>query len=327
VIVDCAAYRDGHRIDLGAPEQAVVGILERFHDEAHTFVWVGLHDPTPDELERVGREFGLHTLAVEDVVHGHQRPKLEVYGDQAFLVLRPATYVDSQEVVELGELMAFVAERFVVTIRYGEHGGLAGLRKGLESDPTRLAHGPSAVIHAIVDHVVDDYERVLDDLDGDIDEIEAEVFSGERIDRSERIFKLKREVVDFRRGVAPLADPLTVMEAGRVVRMTPELQPWFRDVHDHHLRVSDRLDAIDGILADALQANVSQVAARQNEDMRRISAWVAIAAVPTMIAGIYGMNFEHMPELEWTYGYPLVLVLLAATCLVLYRTFKQRGWL
>jgi magnesium transporter len=331
VIVDCAAYRDGERItpELSeeTPERALPGILGQCHADPSAFVWVGLHEPTDDELTRVAAEFDLHPLAVEDAAHAHQRPKLERYGEQVFVVLRTANYVDPEEVIELGELMAFIGARFLVTVRYGPHTGLAGLRHSLETDAARLSAGPGAVVHAIVDMVVDEYERVLDELDSDIDEIEAEVFSGERIDRSKRVFKLKREVGDFRRGVMPLIEPLSALAGGRVDGVDPELAPWFRDVYDHHLRVTDRLEAMDTLLSDALQANVSQVAVRQNEDMRKISAWVALAAVPTMVAGIYGMNFENMPELEWRYGYPLVLVILAIACTTLYRMFKRRDWL
>jgi magnesium transporter len=331
VIVDCAAYRDGERITPELPEdtpvRALPGLLDQCQADPSVFVWVGLHEPTDDELSRVAAEFDLHPLAVEDAAHAHQRPKLERYGEQVFVVLRTANYVDSEEIVDLGELMAFIGGRFLVTVRYGPHTSLGGLRRSLESDAARLSAGPGAVVHAIVDMVVDEYEAVLDELDGDIDEIEAEVFSGERIDRSKRIFKLKREVGDFRRGVTPLIEPLSALASGRVDGVNPELAPWFRDVHDHHLRVADRLEAIDSLLSDALQANVSQVAVRQNEDMRRISAWVALAAVPTMVAGIYGMNFENMPELEWKYGYPMVLVGLAIACSALYRMFKRRGWL
>jgi len=275
----------------------------------------------------VAAAFDLHPLALEDAVHAHQRPKLDVYGDSLFVVLRTATYVDSEEVVDLGELMAFVGHRFLVTVRHGTHTGLATIRRALEAEPERLAKGPAAVLHAIVDLVVDEYESVLDDLDVDIDQIEAEVFSGERVDHSERIFKLKREVIDFRRAVRPLQEPVSRLADGRVAEVDPVLRPWFRDVLDHLLRVGDRLDALDDILSSALTANAAQVGVRQNEDMRKISAWVAIAAVPTMVAGIYGMNFEHMPELESRLGYPAVLVGLLVACLALYREFRRRGWL
>jgi magnesium transporter len=324
VIVDAAVYRGGRRSDVGPSLTAAV---DACRGDADAFVWVGLYEPTHEEMRGVADAFDLHPLALEDAVHAHQRPKLDIYGNCLFVVLRTATYIDSEEVVELGELMAFAGDRFLVTVRHGAHTGLAAIRKALENDPERLAKGPAAVLHAMVDLVVDEYEVVLDDLDTDIDQIEAQVFSGERVDHSERIFKLKREVIDFRRAVRPLQDPITRLADGRAVGVEPTMGPWFRDILDHLLRVGDRLDALDDILTSALAANASQVGVRQNEDMRKISAWVAIAAVPTMVAGIYGMNFEHMPELQSRYGYPAVVAGLVFTCLVLYREFRRRGWL
>jgi magnesium transporter len=264
---------------------------------------------------------------VEDAIKAHQRPKIEIYGDSLFVVLKTAVYDDVREEVELGDIMLFVGERFVVSVRHGQHTALADVRRSLEADPDRLGQGPSAVLHAILDRVVDDYEQVLDSLDVDIDQIEHEVFSNEQLDRSARIFGLKREVVDFRRAVRPLIEPLQAFEDGRVLRVDPELGHWFRDVLDHVLRVVDRVEGMDSILTDALNANLAQVGVRQNEDMRKISAWVAMAAVPTMVAGIYGMNFEHMPELDEPWAYPLVLGVLVLACVNLYLLFKRRGWL
>jgi magnesium transporter len=324
VIVDCALYVDGKR-DPGDHDFETAVRTAQSTDDA--FVWVGLYEPTHEELDDLAREFSLHPLAVEDAVHAHQRPKLEVYGDNVFVVLKTATYVDHEEVVELGELMMFVGDRFVVSVRHGRHGSLADLRKALEADVSRLACGPSAVLHAVVDHVVDQYDTVLVGLDVDIDQIEEQVFSGDGRDHAQRIFKLKREVLGFRRAVQPLLDPLSDLAAGRVPRIDPALGDWFRDVHDHSLRTSDHLDTLDNLLDGVLSANLAQVGVRQNEDMRKISAWAAIAAVPTAIAGIYGMNFRNMPELETRYGYYIVLVLMVVACVWLYGNFKRRGWL
>ena len=324
MIVDCAVYESGRRLADAVPVDDALDSARRSGD---AFVWLGLHEPSADEFDAVALEFGLHPLAVEDAVHAHQRPKLEVYGDSAFFVVKTATYVDRDEVVTLGDIMVFVGSGFVVTVRHGEHSGLREVRRELEAQPDLLKAGPWAVLHAIVDKIVDEYEAVLEDLDRDIDEIEEQVFSDARSDHAQRIFKLRREVLDFRRAAQPLVDPLDDLANARVRACTPELAHFFRDVHDHALRVADRVEALDSILGSALSANLAQVGVRQNEDMRKISAWVAIAAVPTMIAGIYGMNFDYMPELEWKYGYALVVGVMAVACGLMYREFKRRGWL
>ena len=322
MIVDCAVYVEGRRRGerLGLDEAVTAARAD------DGFVWVGLFEPSMDELDDLAQEFDLHPLAVEDAVHAHQRPKLEVYGDTVFVVLKTATYIDSEEVIELGEIMLFVGAGFVVSVRHGP-GPLKSLRTMMEADPERLRCGPSAVLHGVIDQIVDDYQRVQGDLDRDIDQIEEQVFSGDGRDHAERIFKLKREVVDFRRSVRPLIPAIDQLHAGKVPGIDPSLAEWFRDVHDHLLRVSDHLDGVDSLLDGALDANLAQVGVRQNSDMRKISAWVAIAAVPTMIAGIYGMNFDHMPELGTRYGYYVVMVVMALSCFGLYRNFKTRGWL
>ncbi|HVM09132.1 MAG TPA: magnesium/cobalt transporter CorA [Acidimicrobiales bacterium] len=322
MIVDCAIYDDGARrggpVDLGTAVEAA--------RQPESFVWVGLHEPTAREFEDVAAAFDLHPLAVEDAVHAHQRPKLERYGDSLFVVLKPARYVDSNEVIEVGQIMLFVGESFVVTVRHGNFAALSEVRRRLEHDVERLCWGPTSVLHAVADRIVDDYAAVLRGLDVDIDQIESEVFSGPSTTHAERIFKLKREVLDFRRSVEPLAGPLDDLAAAPKP-IHEQAGAYFRDVHDHLLRVIDHLASLDALLDSALNANVAQVGMRQNEDMRKISAWVAIVAVPTMIAGIYGMNFEHMPELEWRFGYPLTLVVMASACYLLYRNFKRRNWL
>jgi magnesium transporter len=323
VIVDCAVYAEGHRV---AHAISFAEAMASAH-EHHGFVWIGLHDPHGDEFAKVAAAFDLHPLAVEDAVKAQQRPKVERYGDTLFVVLKPARYVDSHEVVELGQIMLFVGADFVVTLRHGDQGELASVRKSLEADPERLSWGPAAVLHAIADRTVDDYEVVMRGLEGDIDQIEADVFSGPRAAHAERIFKLKREVLDFRRAVDPLEVPLSELAAGAGAMLDRRADHYFRDVHDHVLRIGDRLAAVDALLDSALHANVAQVGMRQNEDMRKISAWVAILAFPTMIAGIYGMNFDHMPELGSVFGYPAVLVFMAIACVLLYRNFKRRHWL
>jgi len=331
MIVDCAMYDHGRRVEepssaaADAPTTGSDALLEAAR-AVGGFVWIGLHEPTPEEFDKVQEAFDLHPLAVEDAIHRHQRPKLERYGDSRFAVFKPARYVDSEEVVEIGEIMVFVGRDFVVTVRYGEAAALADVRRHLEADPERLAWGPGAILHAIADRIVDEYEVVMGGVENDIDQIEVDVFSGPDSSHAERIFKLKREVLEFRRAVEPMEPPLAALaEAHELI--DERAAPYFRDVHDHVLRVTDRLTAADALLDSALNANVAQVGMRQNEDMRKITAWVAIIAVPTMIAGIYGMNFEHMPELDWLVGYPFALSLMLVCCFLLYRNFKRRDWL
>jgi magnesium transporter len=323
VIVDCAIYEEGKRRD-GTVE------LAHAYDERHepgTFVWIGLYEPTEEEFDSLRREFDLHPLAVEDAIEAHQRPKVEVYGDMVFVVLKTARYVDPTEVIELGELLVFLGADYIITVRHGEASSLHGVREALEQDPARLRCGPGAVLHAILDHVVDDYLPALEGLENDIDEVEEQLFSGGRPNPAERIYRLQREVLQFRKATGPLVEPVERLAAGKYDHIHPEIRDYFRDVNDHLIRTRDQLDAMRDLLQGSLQANLSQVAVRQNEDMRRISAWVAIIAVPTAIAGIYGMNFEHMPELRWALGYPAAVLLMLTICAVLYRYFRRAGWL
>jgi magnesium transporter len=323
MIVDCAVYEDGRRRDGAMPVHEAMEACRA----PGAFTWIGLYEPTEEEFDSIRREFDLHELAVEDAIHAHQRPKLEVYGEMVFIVLKTARYVDPAEVVRLGEILIFLGRDYIITVRHGEASGLSDVRHGLEEEPELLAHGPGAVLHAIVDKVVDDYAPALIGLGEDIDEIENQVFSGERANPAERIYKLKREVLEFSHAVGPLVDPVDHLAKGRYEMIHPEVRAYFRDVNDHLLRTHEQLESYRDLLTSVLSANLAQVTVRQNEDVRRISAIVAILAVPTMIAGIYGMNFEHMPELDWTLGYPAVLVVMAVICFTLYRYFKRVGWL
>jgi magnesium transporter len=323
MIVDCAVYEDGRRRDGPLPVHEAMEACR----EPGAFTWIGLYEPTEDEFDSIRREFDLHELAVEDAIHAHQRPKLEVYGDMVFIVLKTARYVDPEEVVRLAEILIFLGEDYVITVRHGETSELRDVRQRLEQEPELLAHGPGAVLHAIVDKVVDDYTPAIIGLGEDIDEIENQVFSGKRANPAERIYKLKREVLEFGHAVGPLVDPVDRLAKGHYEVIHPEVRTYFRDVNDHLLRAHEQLENYRDLLTSVLSANLAQVTVRQNEDVRRISAIVAILAVPTMIAGIYGMNFEHMPELRWTFGYPLVLAVMATICFALYRYFKRVGWL
>jgi magnesium transporter len=323
VIVDCSVYDNGVRRE---GTLAIEEALEAARSP-DAFVWIGLLEPTEDEFEAVIKEFDLHPLAVEDAVHAHQRPKLESYGETLFIVLKPARYTDSEEIVSLTEIMLFLGDRFLITVRHGESPILSDVRRTMEADPSSMKWGPLGALHAIVDRVVDDYAVVVRSLNTDIDEIERQVFSDERENHAQRIYRLKVEAVEFRQAVIGLDDPLDALATGKVTEADPVLLHYFRNVHDHLLRVAQRVEAIDNLLNSALTANLAQLGVRQNEDMRRISAWVAIIAVPTMIAGIYGMNFEHMPELGWAMGYPFALVLMAVLCGGLYVMFRRRNWL
>jgi magnesium transporter len=324
VIVDCSVYDAGVRRE---GDLQVEEALEAAHSSPDTFVWIGLVEPTEEEFGAVIKEFELHPLAVEDAVHAHQRPKLDRYGSTLFIVLKGVRYVDSDEMVTMSEIMLFLGDGFLITVRHGESSILADVRQTLEADAEQLRGGPLAVLHAIVDRVVDDYAVVVRGLNNDIEEIERQVFSDERRNHARRIYRLKSEVVEFRQAVVGLDDPLDQLANGKVAETDTALLHYFRNVHDHLMRVGQRVEVIDNLLSSALTANLAQVGVRQNEDMRKISAWVAIVAVPTMIAAVYGMNFEHMPELGWALGYPFALATMIVCCVGLYLMFRRRDWL
>jgi magnesium transporter len=322
VIVDCAVYKDGRREDGVKLDHA----YEQCRREG-AFAWIGMYEPTEDEFDSIRREFSLHPLAVEDAVESHQRPKLEVYDDMVFLVLKTARYVDPQEVVKIGEILIFLGDDYIITVRHGEASPLDGVRRALEHDPDLLMHGPGAVLHAIVDHVVDDYGPAIEGLEHDVSEVEEEVFTPGDANPAERIYRLKREVLQFLHATVPLIDPVGRLASGKYGQVHPEVRTYFRDVNDHLVRARDELEGFNDLLTSVLQANLTQVSVRQNEELRMISAWVAILAVPTAVAGIYGMNFEHMPELDWSFGYPTVLLVMGSVCSYLYWRFKRAGWL
>ncbi|MCW2999968.1 MAG: magnesium and cobalt transport protein CorA [Solirubrobacterales bacterium] len=292
------------------------------------WIWVGIADPQGEEFQAIADAFDLPKLAVEDAINAHQRPKLEAYGDTLFLVLKPVQYIDSDEVVQVAEVQVFIHARFLVTVRHGAATALADVRQRAEADPELLRLGPPAALHAIVDRVVDDYDDVVAGVEQDIQEVESQVFASEpHTNPAARIFKLEREVLEFQRAVAPLSPAVDRLARGRLAQIVPQLSEYFRDVHDHVLRTETKIEGFRALLSSALQANLTQITVRQNEDMRRISAWVAIAAIPTMVAGVYGMNFDHMPELHWRYGYPLVVGAMATACGLLYRRLRRAGWL
>jgi magnesium transporter len=299
------------------------------------FVWIGLHEPTEDEFDHVTREFGLHPLAVEDALKAHQRPKLEVYDDSLFVVLKPVAYEPQSDTVSSGEIMIFLGDSFVVTVRHGEGSPLKAVRHRLEQEPELLGKGPTAVLYAVADATVDHYLDVATELQTDLEGLEAEVFSpdgGGSRNTASRIYDFKRQVLEFRRATGPLAPPMsrlagTASTGVAVPFVDDRARPFFRDVNDHLTRVNESVENLDRLVSDILSAHLAQMSVRQNDDMRKISAWAAMAAIPTMLAGIYGMNFDHMPELRWVWSYPALLVLMAVLEVMVFRLFKRRGWL
>ena len=328
-IVDCAAYIDGQRVP-GCHDP--IAAIARIRSEGRGFVWIGLHEPDTDEMTVVAELFGLHELAVEDAVHAYQRPKMDRYDSSLFLVLKTVCYVEhttgsAVEIVQNGEIMMFLGADFIVTVRHGTHSQLTGVRAGLESDPEQLAIGPAAVMHAIADRIVDEYLTVVEAVEDDIDDMENAVFTTEKSVDIEQIYLLKREILGLRRAVSPLTPALRALSGTPHPLIPAEIREYFRDVEDHLSVVAERVSTFDEMLTTLVSAALAEVTTRQNEDMRKISAWAAIALVPTAIAGIYGMNFEHMPELTWTYGYPMALGLIALMCVSLFMLLRRRGWL
>jgi magnesium transporter len=321
MIVDNAIYVDGRRTTAGS--------LKGTHHACHVrggFAWIGLYEPTEEEFASVTGEFALHPLAVEDAVKAHQRPKVEHYGDAIFVVLKSARYLEDPKTVELGEIHAFLGTRFVVTVRHGEASALGDVRRRMESEPALLRLGPAAILYGIMDQIVDDYAPVAEGLGNDIDEIETEVFGGNpRVSR--RTYEVSREVLQFHRATQPLAEALEHLLEIEAYGLDGELRKYLRDVRDHTLRITEQVEGYRELLSNILHVNLTLVSVNQNDEVKKISAWAAILVVPTIITGIYGMNFEYMPELAWTSGYPFALVLMVVLSVLLYGGFKRSGWL
>lgn len=352
-LVDCGVYVDGHRLPGKYTHAAALAKIRHIETEwleqceaasadtgeptsapkqPKAFVWLGLHEPDEHQMTTVAEVFGLHPLAVEDAVHAHQRPKLERYDDTLFLVLKTVNYVPHEsvavapEIVETGEIMVFVSREFVVTVRHGDHTGLSGVRKHMEANAKQMRLGPFAVMHSIADHVVDSYREVTRLMECDIDSIEEEAFSTRSSTDITQIYMLKREVVELRRAVAPLSTAFSRLSDHKDL-ISKEVLRYFRDVVDHQAQASDQITSYDEMLTSLVQAALAKVGMQQNTDMRKISSWVAIVSVPTMLAGIYGMNFDYMPETHSPWGYPIVLLIMLSTCLLLHRTFRRNHWL
>ncbi len=337
MIVDSAIYVNGKRAEAS-------GSLEETYTktrEVGGVAWIGLYKPSDGEFGRVAEEFSLHELAVEDAIVAHQRPKLERYGDTLFVVLRAARYLDGPETVEFAELHAFVGPDFVVTVRHGESPDLSRVRHRMEAEPDILGLGTEAILYAILDRVVDDYGPVVAGLENDIDEIEAEVFGG-NAGVTRRTYELAREVIEFQRATKPLVGMLGGLIAGaEKYGVDPELRQYLRDVQDHAIEVQEQVAGFRELLQNVLSVNqavvslqqneevkaLTQASLEQNDEVKRISAWAAILFAPTLIGTIYGMNFDHMPELHWRFGYPFSLLLMALVSVVIYSAVRRRGWL
>lgn len=305
----------------------------RLAQDGEGFVWLGLKDPRDADLQALASQFSLHPLAIEDAIFGHTRSKLEMFGDDLFMVVSTVAYVDHEtltstsEIVTTGQVMIFLGDHFVITVRRGEHAQLSALRRLLEADPARLARGPSEVLYAITDKIIDDYLDVVAEFESDVDEIESAVFARGGSHEVDRVYQLKRELIEFKRCVLPLGAPLLRLATREMPVIPPQSKAYFRELADHHTQAREAVGSFDEVLSSILQAGLARASVADNEDMRKISAWVAIVAVPTMIAGIYGMNFTNMPELRWHYGYYAVLALIAAVMLGLYLGFKRNRWL
>ncbi len=296
-------------------------------------MWIGLLEPDDQQIQGVADVFGLYELAVEDAVVAHQRPKLERYDDMMFMVLKTVRYVEhgspttANEIVESDEIMVFLGRDFVVTVRHGHHSGLGHLRQELEASPDRLRVGPSVVLHAIADHVVDSYLAVAAAFEGDIDLVEASVFAPNSSIGAEQMYLLKREILELRRAVMPLSTPLRGLAEAASPLIPEQVRSYFRDVEDHLATFVERVVSLDDLLTTLVDATLAKISLQQNSDMRKITTWAAILAVPTMGVGVYGMNFDHMPELHWKYGYPIVMVVIFVMCVVLHRIFTRNRWL
>jgi magnesium transporter len=322
MLINCVAYQDGQKLD-DIPVAEISDYIER----PETFVWVALRDAQPDELAVMKEEFGLHELAVEDASRGHQRPKIEEYGDSLFVVVKTIECRDGD--VAVGEVDIFVGQNYVLSSRDGDsQQGFLGVRARAEKEPHMLRLGPAFVLYALMDAVVDRYFPVLDMLETELEKIEELIFSrGKQRDNIERLYELKSKVTTVRHVVAPLMEAVGRLHGGRVPSMCQDTQEYFRDVHDHLHRIIASLDTIRDTIGTAIQVNLSMTAIEESEVNKRLAAWAAIFAICTAFAGVWGMNFKFMPELEWKYGYPFALSVMISVCVYLYRRFKRAGWL
>jgi len=321
-VVNCAAYSEGRRV-----ANVELDVVHEVLKETDQFVWIGLQEPTEEVLNRVQEEFGLHELAVEDARNAHQRPKVELYGDSVFVVLR-TVQMNQDHHVEFGETHFFVGENFIVTIRHGSSISYASVRSRCESTPQLLSKGQGFVLYAVMDFIVDQYFPVVHQMEQDLQIVEDKVFK-EKPSRTttEHIYQLKRELLEVKRIISPLVDICNRLMRFEIKCISEETRPYFRDVYDHAIRINEVVDNTRELLNTALEANFSLISISQNDVSKKFAAWAAILAVPTMVAGFYGMNFQFMPELRWHYGYPFVVFFTISSCILVYYFFRRSGWL
>lgn len=323
-VVNCVAYDTG---GFRVGEVPVEDISEVMKDPDR-FVWVGLHEPSAELLKQIQEEFGLHDLAIEDALRAHQRPKIERYDGSLFIVLRTVEILPGKTEVSFGETHLFIGRRYLVSVRHGSSMSHVDLRQRCEAAPTLMAQGPGFALYALMDFIVDRYFPVVDSLEGELEKLEEQVFQ-DQFDRETtgRIYDLKRELLGVKRAVSPLVDVCNQLLRFDLDLIPEKTKPYFRDVYDHVVRINEMVDTLRELLTAALEANLSMVTVAQNEITKQLAAWAAIIALPTMVAGIYGMNFKFMPELDWRFGYPLVMGGIALMCGFLYWRFKRAGWL
>lgn len=324
MVVNCAVYEDGRRVR-NIPIEEISEVLT----VPGQFVWVGLHEPDEPLLRQIQQEFGLHDLAVEDALRAHQRPKLEEYGDGLFVVLRTARLEPSGDGhIQLGETHVFAGPRYLVSIRHGASSPYGDVRNRCETTPHLLKKGPGFVLYALMDFIVDNYFPIVDQLEDRLDTIEEEIFSG-RPDRAaiEQVYELKRDLLAGKRAVSPLVDICNRLTRFDLATIPEDTRPYFRDVYDHTIRINEAVDTLRELVTSALEAKLSLISVEQSDITKQLAAWAAIIAVPTMIAGIYGMNFEFMPELRWRYGYLAAVAVMFGACGLLHWRFKRAGWL
>ena len=322
-VVNCAAYLEGRRI-----ANVEVSNIHEVLKNPEQFLWVGLHEPGEETLEKFQKEFDLHELAIEDAHSAHQRPKLERYGDTLFIVLRTAQKNEVHHRIDFGETHFFVGSHFLVTIRHGSSISYADVRNRCESTPHLLRKGQGFALYALMDSIVDQYFPVIEALEEELQNIEEKVFKEKPTRRiTEQIYQLKRQLLDVKRAVSPLIDISNRLMRFDIKLISEETQPYFRDIYDHALRINEMVDHARELLNTALEANFSLISISQSDVAKKFAGWAAILAVPTMVAGFYGMNFDFMPELRWHYGYPVVVAFTISLCVVIYLMFRRSGWL
>jgi len=322
-IINCAAYLDGRRV-----ANVALGDVKKILQEAAQFIWIGLHEPDEQTLQQLQQQFNLHDLAIEDAHNAHQRPKIEMYGDTLFAVLRTAQINKTTSHTDFGETHFFVGQNFLITIRHGSTIAYTDVRARCESTPHLLKKGQGFALYAVMDSIVDQYFPVVEAMEEKLQRIEEKVFKDKPSRQTtEDIYQLKRELLDIKRAVSPLIDIANRLMRFDITLISEETQPYFRDIYDHALRINEMVDHARELLNTALEANFSLISISQSDVSKKFAGWAAIIAVPTMVAGFYGMNFKFMPELQWQYGYPTVVIFTITLCIIIYFLFKRSGWL